>query len=68
MFDILAENGILEADKARRYRLMAQFRNLLVHYYEKIDPEQVYAIYTQHVNDFVGFRETITVWMKSQTK
>jgi uncharacterized protein YutE (UPF0331/DUF86 family) len=47
---------------------MAQFRNLLVHYYEKIDPEQVYMIYTQHVNDFIEFRETITAWMKSQTK
>jgi hypothetical protein len=41
---VLAENGVLSSANAERYRLMAQFRNRVVHYYETVEPDQVYTI------------------------
>ncbi|MGA7876266.1 MAG: DUF86 domain-containing protein, partial [Desulfoferrobacter sp.] len=36
-FTVLAEHGILEARDLKRFEAMASFRNLLVHYYERVD-------------------------------
>jgi uncharacterized protein YutE (UPF0331/DUF86 family) len=44
-FRVLAENGVFTPEQADRYTLMARFRNRIVHYYEKVDPEQVFAIF-----------------------
>ena len=58
-FSVLAENGVIDTESATRYRLMAQFRNKLVHYYEKIEPEQVFAIFSNHLTDFENFIKQI---------
>ncbi len=42
---------------------MAQFRNKVVHYYEKIEPEQVFSIFSQHLQDFDRFVAAIRNWM-----
>lgn len=67
-FTVLAENGVLTAEDAERYRLMAQFRNKVVHYYEKVDPEQVFAIFKGHLNDFTDFAESIRTWLRRGLK
>jgi uncharacterized protein YutE (UPF0331/DUF86 family) len=58
-FIVLAEQGILPPESIKDYQLMAQFRNKIVHYYEKIDPEQVYAIYSGKLSTFESFRQQI---------
>ena len=63
-FVVLAENGVLAAKDAERYRLMAQFRNKVVHYYEKVDPEQVFSIFKGHLQDFTDYVESIRHWLK----
>jgi len=45
---------------------MAQFRNKIVHYYEKIDPEQVYAIFKGKLKTFESFRNQIEKWIDSE--
>mgnify|MGYP006287921843 FL=1 len=62
-FMVLAENNVLDSDEAKKYILMAQFRNKLVHYYEKIDPEQVFAIYNKHLVDIEHFISSIRSWL-----
>ena len=64
-FVVLAENGVLTPEDATRYRLMAQFRNKVVHYYEKVDPEQVFAIFKGHLDDFTKYVESIRIWLRS---
>lgn len=36
---VLAENGVLRPGDLERFENMASFRNLLVHYYERVDHE-----------------------------
>ncbi len=62
-FIVLAENGVLTSEAAGTYRLMAQFRNKLVHYYEKIEPEQVLTIARLRADDFSNFATAVEIWM-----
>ena len=58
-FTVLAERGILEHDFAERLRLMAKFRNRLVHLYGTIDDRQVVDVLGKDLGDFDHFRERI---------
>ena len=64
-FLVLAEKKILSPDSMNDYRQMAQIRNKIVHYYEKIDPEQVYTIFRTKLDTFDSFRRQIEMWMDS---
>jgi len=61
-FVVLAENDVISASDAKTYRLMAQFRNKIVHYYEKVDPEQVFAVFVGHLGDFEGYVKSVRKW------
>ncbi len=65
-FNVLAEHGVLTSEAATKYRLMAQFRNKLVHYYEKIESEQVLSIARLRADDFIDFAASIEVWLAQQ--
>lgn len=58
-FVVLAENGVISVSDAKTYRLMAQFRNKIIHYYEKVDPEQVFA---GHLGDFEVYAQSVRKW------
>ncbi|MCP4400425.1 MAG: DUF86 domain-containing protein [bacterium] len=65
-FTVLAENRILHSDDLETFRNMASFRNLLVHYYERIDDAIVYGILTRHLVDFDLFVERITSYLQEK--
>ena len=54
-FTVLAENGVLPPGDLERFENMASFRNLLVHYYERVDEEIVYGIFKKDLPDFEFF-------------
>ena len=54
-FNILYENKILSTQGKDNGKLMSQFRNRLIHYYEKNDPEIIFGILKKHQNDFRFF-------------
>lgn len=62
-FAVLAENGVLPDESVKEFQMMAQFRNKIVHYYEKVDPEQVYAIFRNNLGTFDVFKERIYSWL-----
>lgn len=62
-FVVLSEQDLFTVEDAQRYRLMAQFRNKVVHYYEKVDPEQVFAVFTGHLSDFDDFVRSVRRWI-----
>lgn len=62
-FSVLAEQGVLLQESVGEFHMMAQFRNKIVHYYEKIDPEQVYAIFKGKLETFESFRGQIEQWL-----
>lgn len=65
-FSVLAEKGVLPRESLVDYQLMAQFRNKIVHYYEKIDSDQVYAIFKGKLQTFDDFKTQIQLWIGLQ--
>ncbi|ROR01522.1 type VII toxin-antitoxin system HepT family RNase toxin [Desulfosoma caldarium] len=54
-FQILATHGVLPMEEVEIYERMARFRNLIVHYYEKIDDAVVFGVFRNHLHDFERF-------------
>ncbi len=64
-FTVLAENGIIPMESVREYQMMAQFRNKIVHYYEKIEPEQVFVIFQKRLGTLEGFVRQVREWAEN---
>jgi uncharacterized protein YutE (UPF0331/DUF86 family) len=62
-FAVLAENDVLMPEDLGRFENIASFRNLLVHYYEKIDNEIVFGIFKNNLSDFDLFVEIIIKYL-----
>lgn len=58
-FQVLHEEGIITGSLADRLKKMAQFRNVVVHDYLKINPEIVYAIIQKDISDIISFTKVI---------
>ena len=62
-FMVLTENKILKPDDLSRFENIASFRNLLVHYYEKVDDAIVYGVFKNNLSDFDLFVERIVSFL-----
>jgi uncharacterized protein YutE (UPF0331/DUF86 family) len=62
-FLVLAENKILLPENLARFENIASFRNLLVHYYAKVDDEVVYGIFRNNLSDFDLFIDRIVSFL-----
>jgi uncharacterized protein YutE (UPF0331/DUF86 family) len=58
-FNVLEENGIVEAQEGMKLRQMAKFRNRLVHLYGDIDDAYVHEFILNRLDDIVKFKSTI---------
>lgn len=52
---ILGETGYIAKEKVATYTKMSQFRNRIVHLYNNIDIETLYAILVNEMDDIKGF-------------
>ena len=66
MFLILVENNLLERGRLENLQKMAQFRNLVVHDYGRIDPEIVIGILQNKLPDFEAFKEKIIAYLSDR--
>ena len=64
-FAVLAENKILTPADLDKFENIASFRNLLVHYYEKIDDEIVFGVFKNNFSDFDLFIKRIVNYLGS---
>jgi len=58
-FGVLMEAKIIMPELAEKFKKMAQFRNVLVHDYIRINPEIVYSILQNNISDIVSFAKCI---------
>jgi uncharacterized protein YutE (UPF0331/DUF86 family) len=63
MFRILHEEEIIADVQLPSLEKMAKFRNVVVHQYEKIDPEIVVSIVNKDLSDFPKYRDSITAYL-----
>ena len=64
-FSVLHENSILDDRLHLSLKKMAQFRNIVVHHYDKIDAEIVVGILQRDINDFIAYKEAIISYLKN---
>jgi uncharacterized protein YutE (UPF0331/DUF86 family) len=57
-FLVLEEEGVIPADLAKRMKLVAGFRNILVHDYLELDDRIVFKSLS-NINDFIEFAKQI---------
>ncbi len=63
-FKVLAENNILDQDSLVVFEKMAAFRNLIVHYYERVDDEIIFGIFMNNLGDFDLYCQQISKWLR----
>jgi len=61
--DKLATAGVLGSEEAGLLRLMARYRNRMVHFYDEITPEEMYEILTARLADVDAVLDGIRGWM-----
>ncbi len=66
-FAVLAEHGILLASDLPKFENMASFRNLIVHYYERVDDAVVFGVFKQDLSDFDVFVDRIVEFLEPTT-
>lgn len=59
IYKVLEEEGIIDPELSARLQEMAQFRNLLVHAYGKIDTKRVFIIMSDDLKDIEEFVKKI---------
>ena len=58
-FRVLYEKEILAKDLFETMEKMSKFRNIIVHHYDRIDPEIVVTILRKDLDDFLAFKNLI---------
>lgn len=54
-FEVLMEEDVISPELAEKLKKMAQFRNVIVHDYMRIQPEILYSILHNNIEDIVSF-------------
>jgi len=65
-FVVLTEEKIISTDLLPRLEQMAAFRNLIVHYYERIDDAIVFGIFQRNLSDFLAFADKISAYLEKK--
>jgi uncharacterized protein YutE (UPF0331/DUF86 family) len=58
-FQVLEEEGLISNEQCNNMKKMAQFRNIIVHHYDKVDETIVVNILRQNLKDFFEYRDSI---------
>ena len=56
---VLADAGYLDQTSTAIYDKMVKFRNLVVHHYYRVNPEEIYNILTENLSDLQNWRTTL---------
>jgi len=67
-FKVLKEEKILDDRLFKALEKMAKFRNIVVHNYDKVDAEIVVGILKKDLKDFIGYKDSIIRFLKSETE
>jgi uncharacterized protein YutE (UPF0331/DUF86 family) len=67
-FAILTENGVLRKEDLERFENIASFRNLIVHYYERVDDAVVYGLFKENLSDFDLFVDRMIEYLEREKK
>ena len=58
-FQVLEEEGLISDEQCNTMKKMAQFRNIIVHHYDKVDETIVVNILRQNLKDFLEYGDFV---------
>lgn len=58
-FQVLEEEGLISKKHYKIMKRMAQFRNIIIHHYDKIDETIVVNILRQNLSDFLEYKDSV---------
>jgi len=61
----LAKSGVLTSPQAALFRILAGYRNRLVHFYHEVSPEELYEICSARMDDLAAARDALRAWFDS---
>jgi uncharacterized protein YutE (UPF0331/DUF86 family) len=61
----LERKGVLAADAAHQLRILAGYRNRMVHFYHDVTEAELYAICTRELQDLLTVRDAYVTWLKN---
>ena len=64
---VLVDAGYIDETSAEIYDRMVRFRNLIVHHYYRVDPENIYNILTEHLSDLQNWRTALLKIIETDT-
>lgn len=66
-FEKLKRKGIIDGELAGKLQEMAKFRNVLVHLYDEVEPDEVREILTEDLVDVKAFIKAVYAYMRPET-
>jgi uncharacterized protein YutE (UPF0331/DUF86 family) len=61
----LAQTAVLSTDEANLLRLLAGYRNRLIHFYHEVSSEELYQICVGELGDLERISEAYRLWLKA---
>ena len=59
----LGQHNVLDAENAALLRVLAGYRNRMVHFYHEISAEELYEICVTHLADLTRISEAYQTWL-----
>jgi uncharacterized protein YutE (UPF0331/DUF86 family) len=66
--DELETQGVVSPEGAAKLRLMARYRNRMVHFYDEITPRELYGILTRERGDVGEILASIQRWLDAHSE
>jgi len=63
--DELEKRNVLSSEAALRLRILAGYRNRMVHFYHEITTEELYDICSHELDDLLMVREALKSWTRT---
>jgi uncharacterized protein YutE (UPF0331/DUF86 family) len=63
--DELEAKKVLNREAARHLRILAGYRNRMVHFYQEITPDELYDICSNELDDILIVRDAFSKWIKA---
>jgi uncharacterized protein YutE (UPF0331/DUF86 family) len=61
----LERQGVLDSDSALILKILAGYRNRMVHFYHEITPKELYEICTRELDDVRKVKEALLRWLQA---
>ncbi len=65
-FLVLGEADIIVSNVSETMQEMAKFRNIIVHGYDKLDESIMVNVLSDHLTDFVAYRDAIISFLQQE--